>query len=328
MPPPLRRRLLLGASAIAAVPRCRAAAQGGDWAPDRPIRFLQGFAPGGTTDILARLIAPELAASLGQPVVVENRPGAGGTLAAEALARARPDGATMMLLNNGHAASAAVFRRLPFDPEADFAPATVVATMALVLLTAPDGAFATLADLTRAARDRPAALNVATVGVGSTQHFAAEAMQALGGFRLTHVPYRGTPAALLALRNGEVQAVVETAAAVLGQIRAGEARAIAVTTAARFPGLPEVPTAAEQELAGFHLATWYAIAFPAGTPDAVLDRLHRETARALAGEVLRGRLDALGLVPVGGPPEAARRLLREEIARSRALRARAGIPQQ
>ena len=324
---PCRRRLLLATPALLPV-LTAARAQPAEWVPDRPIRFLQGFAPGGTTDILARLIAPDLAEALGQPVVVENRPGAGGTLAAEALARARPDGSTIMLANNGYAASAAVFRRLPYDPETDIAPATVVATMALVLLTAPGGPHASLEALLRDARERPGALNIATVGVGSTQHFAAEALQSLAGVRLTHVPYRGTPAALIALRNGEVQAVMETAAAVLGPIRAGEVRAVAVTTATRFPPLPEVPTVAEQGIAGFDLATWYAIACPPATPPAVLDRLHRETARALARPALRERIEALGLVPVGSPPEAARALVRAEIARARALVASAGIPQQ
>jgi tripartite-type tricarboxylate transporter receptor subunit TctC len=321
----LARRAALSLAVSLPLP---ALAQPATWAPDRPIRFLQGFGPGGTTDILARLLAPDLAAALGQPVVVENRPGAGGTLAAEALARARPDGGTMMLLNNGLAAAAAIFRRLPYDPEADIAPATVVATMALVLLAAPGSGFNDLAGLLQAARARPGVLNIATVGVGSTQHFAAEALFAQAGVRMTHVPYRGTPAALVALRNGEVQAVMETTAAVLGQIRDGEARALAVTTARRFPGLPEVATVAEQGLAGFDLATWYAIGFPAGTPQPVLDRLHAETARALAGVALRGRLEALGLVPAGLPPEAARRLIHDEIARARALQASAGIPQQ
>ncbi len=319
----MRRRWLLAAGA--ALP-FSAGAQG--W-PERPVRFIQGFAPGGTTDILARLLAPELAAALGQPVVVENKPGAGGTLAAEALARARPDGQTMMLLNNGFATSAAIFRRLPYDPLADVVPATVVASMALVLLVAPGAPWRTLEGLLTAARRQPGELNLATVGVGSTQHFAAEALQAASGTRLVHVPYRGTPEALVALRTGQVQVLMETAAAVLPQVQAGEARALAVTTARRFAAWPEVPAVQEVAgLEGFLQATWYAIGFPAGTDAAILWRLQAEVVRALDKPALRQRLAALGLTPIGSTPEAAASLLRDEVARARRLVVSADIPQQ
>ena len=318
----MRRRALLGAAALPFAARAQ------NW-PDRPIRFLQGFAPGGTTDILARLLAPELAAALGQPVVVENKPGAGGTLAAEALAHARPDGSTMMLLNNGFAASAALFRRLPYNPLVDVLPATVVASMALVLLVAPGAPWRSLEGLLVAARERPGELNIATVGVGSTQHFAAEALQAATATRLTHVPYRSTPDALVALRNGQVQAVMETAAAVLPQVQAGEARALAVTTARRFASLPEVPAVQETAgLDGFLQATWYAIGFPGGTDAAILWRLQAEVERALQKPALRARLEALGLTPIGSTPDAAAALVQGEIERARRLMLGANIPQQ
>lgn len=325
----LPRRMAL--AALLAAPALRhappAAAQPA-WVPDRPIRFFQGFAPGGTTDILARLLAPLLAESLGQPVVVENRVGAGGTLAAEALAKARPDGHIMMLLNNGFAAAAALFERLPYDPLADVAPATVVATMPLVLLVAANAPYATLAELLAAARARPDALNVATVGVGSTQHFVAEALWAEAGVRLTHIPYRGTPAALIALRNGEVQVVVETVGAVLGHIRGGEARALALSTATRFSGLPDTPTVAASGIGNFNLATWYAIGLPAATPEAVLARIQSETRRALADAALAARLGELGLSPVGSSVAEARALIPREIARAREIAARVNIPRQ
>ncbi len=317
----LRRAVLAGAALPFAV-----RAQG--W-PDRPVRFIQGFAPGGTTDILARLLAPELAAALGQPVVVENKPGAGGTIAAEALAHARPDGSVMMLLNNGFAASAAIFKRLPYDPLADVLPATVVASMALVLLVAPGAPWRSLEGFLTAAKQQPGELNIATVGVGSTQHFAAEALQAASGTRLTHVPYRGTPDALVALRNGQVQAVMETAGAVLPQVQAGEARALAVTTARRFEALPEVPAVQEVSgLEGFLQATWYAIGFPAGTDAAILWRLQAAVASAMQKPALRQRLAALGLTPIGSTPDAAATLVRDEIERARRLVMSANIPQQ
>ncbi len=319
----MKRRALLAAGA--ALPF---AAQAQVW-PDRPIRFIQGFAPGGTTDILARLLAPELAAALGQPVVVENRPGAGGTLAAEALAHARPDGSTMMLLNNGFAASAAIFRRLPYDPARDVAVASVVASMALVLLVAPDAPWRSLEGFLTAARQQPGELNIATVGVGSTQHFAAEALQAASGTRLTHVPYRGTPDALVALRAGQVQAVMETAAAVLPQVRAAEARALAVTTARRFDALPDVPAVQESAgLDGFLQATWYAIGFPGGTDAAILWRLQAELEAAMRKPALRQRLAGLGLTPIGSTPAAAGAYVQDEIERARRLVMTANIPQQ
>ncbi|MBR0658253.1 tripartite tricarboxylate transporter substrate-binding protein [Neoroseomonas oryzicola] len=318
------RRAVLAAASLAALP-ARAQAP---WAPDGPVRLIQGFAPGGTTDIVARLLAPSLAAALGQPVVVENRPGAGGTLAAEALARARPDGRTMMMLNNAFAVTAATFRRLPYDPLAEVVPVSQVATMPLVFLTPPTGPLTSVAALVEAAKARPGALNLGTVGVGSTQHFVAEAFQAMAGVKLTHVPYRGTPAAVLALRQGEVQLVVETVAAVLGQIRAGEARAIALSTAQRFPGLPEVPTMREAGLAEFDLATWFTLAFPAGIPPAAVARVQAETARALADPDLAARMREMGLTPVGSDAATASSVIRRDIQRWRDLVVAAGIPQQ
>lgn len=298
------------------------------WAPDGPVRFIQGFAPGGTTDIVARLLAPHLAEALGQPVVVENRPGAGGTIASNTLARATPDGRTMMLLNNAHAVTAATFRRLPYDPVADVAPVTQVATMGLVFLVQAGGPIRSVADLIAAARSRPDAINLGTVGVGSTQHFVAEAFQALAGVRVTHVPYRGTPDLIVALRQGQVQLVVETVAAVLGQVRTGEVRALALSTASRFAGLADVPTMQEAGVAGFDLATWFTIAFPAGVPAAAVARVNAATRAALERPELRGRLIELGLTPVGSSADEAAAIIRRDIARWRELVASAGIPQQ
>jgi tripartite-type tricarboxylate transporter receptor subunit TctC len=298
------------------------------WAPDGPVRFIQGFAPGGTTDIVARLLAPHLAEALGQPVVVENRPGAGGTIASNTLARATPDGRTMMLLNNAHAVTAATFRRLPYDPIADVAPVSQVATMGLVFLVQADGPFRSVADLIAAARARPDSINLGTVGVGSTQHFVSEAFSALTGARFTHVPYRGTPDLIVALRQGQVQLVVETVAAVLGQIRANEVRALALSTANRFSGLPDVPTMQEAGVAGFDLATWFTIAFPAGVPAAAIARVNAATLAALQRPDLRGRLSELGLTAIGSSAEEATAIIRRDIGRWRDLVASAGIPQQ
>jgi tripartite-type tricarboxylate transporter receptor subunit TctC len=300
--------------------------------PDRPIRFLQGFAAGGATDIIARMIAPAMAAELGQPVVVENRPGAGGTLAAEALARAPKDGHTLMLINNGFAVSAALYRRLPYDPVADVAPVSLVCSVGLVLLAGPAGgdAIGDFADLRRRAQAQPERLNVATVGVGSTQHLVAEAVQAAAGFRLTHVPYRGTPAALVGLRNGEVQVQVEPISAVLGQIRDGGARPLAVTSRERSALLPDVPTIAE--LLGqpdFDIQTWYAVAAPAGTPPEIIARVDEVTRQVTGTAEMRARLAELGLAPRSlASPEAVRAMVHAEIARWQRVVETARIEQQ
>jgi tripartite-type tricarboxylate transporter receptor subunit TctC len=295
--------------------------------PDRPIRFLQGFGGGGTTDIVARLMAPGLAQALGQPVVVENRPGAGGTLAAEALARAT-DNHTIMLINNGFAVSAALYRRLPFDPLVEIAPIAMVAATGLLLLVPADGPR-DMAGFLAGARARRDPWNVATVGVGSTQHFVAEALQAEGDFRLTHVPYRGTPAAITALRAGEVQAVVETASAVLGQVLSGDMRALAITSPVRSPLLPEVPTVAEALQKPFELETWFALAVPARMPEVASTRLAVALRALLADEMLRARLLSLGLVPrQPGTPQATRAAVHAEIARWAAVIERTGMERQ
>jgi tripartite-type tricarboxylate transporter receptor subunit TctC len=328
---PLPRRALIGAAALAPFGAVAQTARRA-W-PDRPVRFMQGFAAGGATDIIARLIAPGMAAEFGQPVVVENRPGAGGTLAAEALARAPKDGTTLMLINNGFAVSAALYRRLSYDPVADVEPVSLVCSVGLVLLAGPASApdpIADFADLRRRAQAQPERLNVATVGVGSTQHLVAEAVQSAGGFKLTHVPYRGTPAALVGLANNEVQLQVEPISAVLGQIRGGAARPLAVTSKDRSPLLPNVPTVGE--LLGqpdFDIQTWYAVAAPAGTPDDILQRIDEVTRHVVALPDVRTRLIELGVTPRSlGNRAEVRAMVHAEIARWRGVVQAARIEQQ
>lgn len=321
---PAPRRALFAAGALLAPAVARA--QPG-W-PNRPLRCLVGAGPGGTTDIVARLLAPSLSARLGQPVLIENRGGGGGTVAGEALVRSR-DNHTMMMLNNGHAASAAVFRRLPYDAVEDFAPASTVATMALVLVAPPNGPYATLAALVEAARATPDAMNLGMVGVGTTQHFVSEAFQAATGARFTAIPYRTTGDALIALRSNDVAVVVETVGAVLGQVAAGEAVPLAVSTAARVPRLRAVPTIAEAaNLPDFDLPTWYALALPATAPAEVVERLHDAILASLTESDFLRRLDELGLVPAGSAPRATRDMLAREVQRARAIVASANIPRE
>jgi tripartite-type tricarboxylate transporter receptor subunit TctC len=295
-----------------------------EW-PQRPLRMLVGFGAGGGTDILARIVAPAMGEALGQPVVVENRPGAGGSIAANAVAKAAPDGYTSFMLNNGHAVSAVMLPSLPYDPVADFQPVSMVATMPLVILAGPRAGFGNLRGLIEVAKHNPGALNLASVGIGSTQHFAAELFFSTAGIKVTHVPYKGTPNAVAATISNETQLLVEVAAPAVGQVRGGALNALAVTSGERFPGLPGVPTVAEAGLPGYDVTTWYALVLPAKTPAAIVERMRAALAQALAREAVRKQmLNAAFLPSESTPPELAAHL-KSEIARWGAVRAKAGI---
>jgi tripartite-type tricarboxylate transporter receptor subunit TctC len=290
--------------------------------------MIVGFGAGGGTDILARIVAPPLGELLGQPVVVENRPGAGGTIAAQQVASAPADGYTAFLLNNGHAVSAAMYKSLPYDAAADFQPVTMIATMPLVVVAGPKAPYNDLQALIAAARQNPGKLNFASVGVGSTQQFAGELLLQSAGANLVHVPYKGTPNAIAAMQSGEAHLLVEVAASVLGQVRGGALKALAVTSAQRFPMLPETPTVAEAGIAGYEVTTWYALAFPAKTASAIVTRVNGAVRNALQRDDVRKQLANAAFVPEPSTPEALGAHLRTEIARWSAVREKAGIQQQ
>ena len=313
------KRLMAALLAALALP---AAAQ--EW-PQRPVRMLVGFGAGGGTDILARIVAPAMGAALGQPVVVENRPGAGGTIAANQTAKAEPDGYTSFMLNNGHAVSAVMISPLPYDPVADFQPVSMVATMPLVILAGPRAGFGNLQGLIDVAKHNPGKLNLASVGIGSTQHFAAELFFQTAGIKLVHVPYKGTPNAIAATAANETQLIVEVAAPVVGQIKGGALQALAVTSAARFPGLPNVPTVAEAGLAGYDVTTWYALVFPAKTPAAVVEKTRAALATALAREDVQKQMHNAAFLPATSTPAELAAHMKSEITRWGAVRDKAGI---
>ena len=301
-----------------------AQAQPQEW-PQRPVRMLVGFGAGGGTDILARIVAPAMGAALGQPVVVENRPGAGGSIAANAVAKAEPDGYTAFLLNNGHAVSAVMLPSLPYDPVADFQPVSLVATMPLVILSGPRAGFGSLQGLLEVARHNPGKLNLASVGIGSTQHFAAELLFHTAAVKLVHVPYKGTPNAVAATVSNETQVLMETVGSVIGQIRGQAVQALAVTSSTRFPGLPQVPTVAEAGLADYAVTTWYALVFPAKTPAAVVEKTRAALRAALAGDEVQKQMLNVAFLPSESTPAELGAHLKAEIARWGAVRAKAGI---
>lgn len=283
--------------------------------PERPVTLIVPFAPGGIGDITARAVAQQLGRLLGVAVVVDNRPGAGSIAASQAVAGARPDGHTLLLLTNGHAVSTGLFRQLPYDPQRDFAPIGTIGFFDLAIVVPAASRLATLRELQAAARAKPGQLSLATVSIGSTQHLAAKLFEAQAGVDLLTVPYKASPAVVNALRTGEVDAAVEVLGPLLPQLRAGTLRALAVASAQRHPALPEVPTAAQAGVAGFEVASWNALAAPAGTPPDVLALLNRALREALARPDLQAQLGQSGIRLAPGSPAELQALLAAEIRR-------------
>jgi tripartite-type tricarboxylate transporter receptor subunit TctC len=283
--------------------------------PDRAITLLVPFAPGGVADITARAVAEAMARSLGQPVVVDNRPSAGSIVASQAVAMARADGHTLLLMSNGNAVSVGLFRRLPYDPQKDLAPVSTLGSFDLGLSVAAPSRFRTLKDLLAFAQANPGRLNIGSVAVGSTQHLAARLFETLSGIDALVVPYKGTPALLTALRGGEVDVAFEIVAPVLPQVTGGSLRALAVSSSRRNAALPEVPTVQQAGVAGYDVASWNAIAAPAGTPTEVVERLNRAVREAVASAEVRDRLSGLGVRLQAGSPAELQALLGSEIRR-------------
>jgi tripartite-type tricarboxylate transporter receptor subunit TctC len=298
-----------------------------DW-PKQPIRIVVGFGAGGGTDIAARIVAQPLSELLGQPVVVENRVGGGGTTAAEAVARAPKDGYTALMMSNAHAVSAAVYKTLRYDPIADFQMVSMVGTAGLVLVTTPSFPAKDLKEVIAQAKANPGKLNFGSPGVGTTQHFAAEYMKQLAGLDIQHVPYRSTPAALTGLIAGEVQLVVELVQTVQAQIQAGTLRAIAVTSPQRFPAVPDIPTFAESGLPGYDVTSWYGLSFPAGTPSGTVERTNTALRSLLATEAVRTQILKVGALGRSSTPDELKAHIADEIIKWKAVREKANIEQQ
>ena len=286
------------------------------------------FAAGGVADITARVLSQKMSETLGQQVLVENRPSAGGIVASEAVARAEPDGHTLLFITNGNAVSATLFKSLPYDTVNDFAPVSTVGFFDLVLVVDTASRIGSVRELIAFARANPSKFNVGTINPGSTQNLAAELFKSMAGVDAQVVPFKATPAVIVALKGNDVQAAFEFLTPVLPQIKGGTLRALAVTSAKRFPGLPDVPTVAESGVPGYQASSWNGVAAPAKTPRPVIERLNREVNAALADPEVRKRLSALGVEVRPGTPEALRELLVSEIAKWRAVIERAKIPKQ
>ena len=296
--------------------------------PSKPVRIVVPFGAGGIADLTARTVAQKLGELLGQPVVVMNRPGAGGVAAGEAVAKADPDGHTLLLMSNGTAVSAGLFRSLPFDAVRDFAPVSTLGFFDIAVITGAGSRLRTLADLLAHARSNPGTLNVGTVNIGSTQHLAAELFKASAGIDVQVVPFNGTPAVITALRGGVVDAAVEILGPVMPQVGAGALRVLAVMGAKRPASLPQVPTLREAGLTGFDVASWNALAAPVGTPADVIERLNREVRATLDNPDVRKRLQELHVEARASTPQQLGELLAGEIQRWREVIVRAKIPTQ
>jgi tripartite-type tricarboxylate transporter receptor subunit TctC len=309
---PLSRREALAWTVAATLPGL-AQAQGRY--PDKPIQLLVPFGPGGIADITARAVAEVMSQRLGQPIVVDNRPSAGSIVASQAVASARPDGHTLLLMSNGNAVSVGLFKKLPYDTQKGFAAISTLGYFDIGVFAPAGSRFTSLKDVVAHAKAQPGKLNVGTIAVGSTQHLAAKLFETTAGLDLLLVPYKGSPAVLTALRAGEIDVAFEILGPMLPQVQAGVIKAIAVSSDKRNPALPDVPTVIEGGVAGYNVASWNALAAPAGTPPEVVDVLNRAAREAIASPAVKDKLAKLGMRVAASTPAELERLLGSEIKR-------------
>jgi tripartite-type tricarboxylate transporter receptor subunit TctC len=295
------------ALAIAAAPAAMAQAY-----PSKPVRILVGFAPGGAMDIVARTVGQKMSASLGQPVVVDNKPGAGSNIAIRALIDSPPDGYTVMLVANGLTANPLLYTQQPFDPNTDVAPISLVARLPVVIAANASSELSTLQKVIDASKARPGSVNYGSPGSGSTPHLAAELFARGAGIQLTHIPYKGGAPAIADVLGGQLPLVAVNAIEVLPHVKAGKLRVLAAMSAQRVSTMPEAPTIAESGFPGFEASVWHAFIAPKGTPPAVIAKLNAEIHKALADPEVKERLAALGAEVAPTTPQELAALVRNE----------------
>jgi tripartite-type tricarboxylate transporter receptor subunit TctC len=321
-----RRGLLAASTAALLTGATDAPAQ--QW-PQRPIRIVVAFGPGGGSDIVSRIIAQSMQERLGQPVVIENRPGAAGTLGNEAVARADKDGYTMGIMTAGQIIAAVTSKSLRYDTLTAFDPVSLVATAGLIIVTRPDFPADNVKDLIAAAKANPGKLSFASPGFGATQHLTGELFRQTAGINILHVPFRTSPEAIAALLGRQVDVLFDTISAVLGQVQSGQLKALAVTGKDRFPAVPDVPAAIESGmLPGYDVTTWYGFFVPSGTPPEIVARLNTTINDILTERVVQERLTKAGVVVRGSTADAFGKFMASELVRWNAVREAAGIPQQ
>jgi len=309
----MKRKAILAALALAAVVTTAAAPCAAQTYPARPVKIIAGFPPGGAADLLARVMAEKLSVAMGQPFVVENRPGAGGTIGADAVAKAAPDGYTLLLgVTASQTIAPAVYKALPYDAGRDFRPIALVATIPVALVVHPSIPAHTAREFVAVARAAPAPLQFASSGTGAIPHLAGELFQLSQGVKLQHVPYKGAALAMSDLLSGRVQLMFDNLPTVLAHIRSGKLRALAIAGTKRARALPDLPTLAEAGVPNVEVGSWFGVLAPAASPDAVVAALTREIAKAAASEDAKARMDAMGAEPAYLPPEEFAKLIRAE----------------
>jgi tripartite-type tricarboxylate transporter receptor subunit TctC len=296
--------------------------------PTRPIRFVQGFPAGGNADAVVRILGDEMQKSLGQPVIAEARPGAGGNVAAQMVARADPDGYTLLLITTAHVISPALYKSLAYDSFGDFTFVSTVTDLPFLIVVHKDSPFKSLKDLVDAAKAKPGSITMGTAGVGTGQHMCTELFMSSTGTKLLHVPFKGDAGAVGALLSRTVDAIVAPGTAVLGNIQSGNFRALAISGQERWPPLKGVPTVAETVAPGFEMIAWIGVAAPKGLPKPILDKLNAELRRAIALPNVQERLRALGGFPRSSTPEFVTSRVKSEIARWKEVALKANMPKQ
>ncbi|MFM1949937.1 MAG: hypothetical protein RL706_1958 [Pseudomonadota bacterium] len=296
--------------------------------PHKPIKIVVPFGAGGVADLTARTVAQKLGENMGQSIVIENKPGAGGVVATDAVAKSAPDGYTLLLMSNATAVSAGLFKSLPYDAEKDLAPLSILGTFDLAIVVPQDSKFTNLSELLSYAKANPGKLNIGSINVGSTQHLAAELFKSTAGIDAQVVPFNGTPAVMTALRGGQIDVGVEILAPVLPQIKGQALRALAVTGDKRAAALPQVPTAKEAGVSALYAASWNALAAPAKTPRDIVQRLNQEIQSALNAPDVRKKLLDMNVSPQPSSLQQAADLLGSETKRWGDVIQRAGIAKQ
>jgi tripartite-type tricarboxylate transporter receptor subunit TctC len=296
--------------------------------PSKPIRIIVPFGAGGVADLTARAVGQKLSEQLGQAVIIENKPGAGGIAAGEIVARAEPDGHTLLLISNGTAVSSGLFKQLPFNPLQDFAGISTLGFFDLAVIATPQNPFATFDDLIGFARKNPGKLNVGSINIGSTQNLAAELLKQQANIDVQIVPFNGTPALIGGMRSGDIEVAVEILGPVMAQVRSKAIRVLATLGAERTTLLPEVPTAKERGFTQLQLSSWNGLAAPAKTPKDIVAKLSAEIGKALGNDALRKRLADLNVDAKASTPEATQQWLASETKRWGEVITKAGIAKQ
>jgi tripartite-type tricarboxylate transporter receptor subunit TctC len=318
---------LLAAFAVPAQAQQQAAARAGDY-PTKTVRMIVGFAPGGATDLFARLIAQKLSERLHQQVIVENRPGAGGTLAETAVAKSPPDGYTLAVVSASHSINASLYRTLPYDAVKDFVPVAGVSSATNVLVVNPSVPAHTVAEFIALAKARPGSINFSSAGIGSSAHLAGELFKSMAGIDIVHVPYKGTSEAMRDLVSGQVQATVDAVSALLPLIQDGKLRALGVGDPQRLPRLPNVPTISEAGVPGYEVFAWVGVLAPAGTPPEIVQRLEHEITAIVKTPEIEKRFEEMGGRPFVRTSEQLDAHIKAEITKFARIIDQAGIPRQ